>query len=405
MSEVNEIFQLNDDIINGVKLTNRVLECNHQVIKKRVKKILSFDFDIYTHKSNCFDNSNPIFTIILTMYDANIKYIEQSLNSVFEQDYKNTEVILINNGAKGKVEELIVNKFLDNKNATLLQFATHLFDFTKGDLDNPIFNIFNAGLFCSVGDFVYFLSYDDCLSNNYASRMVDLFESNKNCCTAAPLVKVMDEFGVVNVANPISGEKPNNREIYTNGIKLAEDKMRGGILFRYPGGALAVKSELVLSCGGFDDLSDISQLFKFAINGESGLDRDAHLYWRNHSQQGNKKMARNGLLYFNSYDDFIKNYDIYKLHSKVVGMDFADEFMDYFSKLKNLNALNSCAQSYSYGFFPAVKALRQAFNQCPPQTSLKALYMFIYQIPIFLWKDVTPVFIKRIYRKLKRLFI
>lgn len=385
------------DIKHGVKFTARALRCDHPVIKQRIKTISAIEYDLYIHESDCFDNSKPVFTIILTIHDANIKYIKESLTSVFGQNYRNTEVILINNGAHGEVGQLVWRAFLTNRNSKLILVPNNLVNFTASDLDNPIVNLWNAALFCSIGDFVYFLSYDDLLSTDYTERMVELFTANEKCATAAPSVASINEFSEINHDASESFRGGNSRGKYTDGLLLARSYMRGNNLIGFPGGLLAIKSNLVLSCGGFDDVSDLSQLFKFAINGESGFDPQAKLYWRHHSGQSNIMAKEMGLVHYKTYKMFAETYDIRRVHQEIAGVEFAEEFTRYITKASMEVAITSFRDSYRRGLGPGLRALGRVFAECPPWISARAL--------LYLFADLPSVALMRLRRSVSRLLL
>lgn len=95
--------------------------------------------------------SEPLVSIVVPCYNVE-KYVEQCLNSVISQDYKNWECILINDGSIDKTLDLILGfekhdsrfKVLTQENAGLS--ATR-----------------NKGMDNAKGDFIFFLDSDDIL--------------------------------------------------------------------------------------------------------------------------------------------------------------------------------------------------------------------------------------------------
>ena len=98
--------------------------------------------------------------------------------------------------------------------------------------------------------------------------MVQLFVQNEKCCTAAPLVVSINSSSEMNAYATKFFKENNRRSRYTDGVLLAQSYMKGENKIIFPGGLLAVRSNLVLGCGGFDSNNDLSQLFKFAICGK-----------------------------------------------------------------------------------------------------------------------------------------
>ena len=132
------------------------------------------------------------------VYNANKVYIEESINSALSQTYVNTEIIIIDNGTTGDLSNRLESIFLSNSCIKLIKIKESLYNPLLNDFLDPIPNFWNAGLFCSVGEYVYFLSYDDRLSDDYVYKMMNLFNSNNTCLSAAPLVVSINEEGFIN---------------------------------------------------------------------------------------------------------------------------------------------------------------------------------------------------------------
>ena len=384
------------------KIAERVFESVHPMIPKRIAAVKKLNYKLYVHDNTTLDRLKPVFTIILTIYNANISFIKESLKAVFEQTYANTEVILINNGSNAEIEELIWGYFLKNKNARLIETTKNEYDPYKDDVNDPIINLWNAGLFCSVGDYIYFLSYDDTISVDYTERMVALFRENALCTTASPLVRSINEFGEINEIITESLRKGNNRDRYTNGVELAQSYMRQENKILFPGGLLASRSKLVLQMGGFDNMNDWSQLFKFGIHGESGFDPRAGLYWRHHSKQANRHQKSLGLVYVRNCREFLVNYDIESLHRSVCGEDFVREFKKWYAKFSAELSISSVRDALSYGILPYIKATYRLMQEKAPLNFYGNVFV---HLPIDLFKYVsrtyTPRFLKKIYRYFK----
>lgn len=395
----------NECIIAGEKFTERIRNSDNQITQKIIKILSNTEYDLFQHQDFTFDSARPVFTIILTMHDADINFILQSLDSVFAQEYSNTEVILVNNGARGTVGDLIGKYFLQNKNAKLIHTAKNLYNPTAEILYDPIVNFWNASLFCSQGDFVYFMAYDDYLTPNYSERMVKLFTENANCNTAAPLVKSMNEFGEINKEISSVFENKNRRGRYTNGVALAQSYMRGEGKLMFPGGIFAVKSDLVIKLGGFDSMSDLSQLFKFAIHGDSGFDPEAKLFWRHHANQTNKFQTKLGLVYYHAHKIHNEIYNIKQLHMQVANAKFANEYRDYIELETSKECLGAFRKSYKLSFLSGACALSRIFRECPPHIIFKALFYTVVDLPVIIFYKAYMILYKwpiarKLYRKL-----
>jgi len=397
-----------DKIIFCNKFTKRATNCKHPIIKKRIAYLSKIDYNVKAHKITTYEPHKPIFTIILTVHDANLEYIKDSLKSVFGQTYHNTEVVLINNGApnEGAACNLIETYFANNSNAKLITVAKNMYNPELGELLDPLPNLWNAGLFCSTGDYVYFLSYDDKLNLDYVKQMIRLFEDNPKCTSAAPLVVSINAKNDINKKITKMLKLKNNRKRYTKGVNLAKSYMRGENLICFPGGLLAQKSEIVLKYGGFDSVNDYSQIFKFAIHGDSGFDLKATLYWRHHEKQTNKKQKSLGLVYYKLFSNFSSLYNIYQMHLNVAGKDFADEFATYINQLAANQAITSFRDSYIHcGIQSTFSALRNIVTECPMAIIVRIPYYLIRDFPqkvvYILYKNYLPHSLKNFVRKIR----
>ncbi len=384
---------MSDNLVLINKFTERTVSCDRLTIQKRIEFLSRLDYSVTGFQRPEFDKSLPIFTIILTIHDSNIKFIEESLYSVLNQTYTNTEVIIIDHGTSGLLKSTISNvlKSKINSKVKLLRKDTNVYNPSADDFSNQIVNLWHAGLFCSEGDYVYFLACDDKLSLNYVGKMVSLFRGNPMCCSAAPLVISIDENGEVNEQITENLRSNNCRPKYTNGVVLASNLIDGGNMICSPGGLLALKTNLVYECGGFDTQSDLSQFFKFAINGDSGFDSDAILYWRHHKDQTNQLQSKQGLVYYKAYMAFCENYGINELHERVVGKDFADKFQRYWNKRASMQAIYSFRVSYQcYGLASGYRALVNICKECTYRELSSSLFYMIVDSPRMFYNNYTP---------------
>ena len=243
------MIEVSSSIIELDKVSNRVCASDHVRILERLAFLESIDYVVYGHKSCKFISDKPVFTILLTLHDSNLSYVVQSINSVLEQTYPNTELIILDNGSTGEISVFVEEVFLKNSNCKLLRVVHNLYNPMVGD-KNPLFALWNSGLFTSVGDYIYPLSYDDFLSLDYAELMVNLFQENMLCVSASPSVQSVNALGDANTSMSELLRKNNIRNRFESGIYLAENKLKNIDLIDVPGALLAQKSSLVIELGG-----------------------------------------------------------------------------------------------------------------------------------------------------------
>lgn len=382
----------NNALCNVEKFSARAISAENPIIKERMKRLSNMEYSILKHVEDGLDNESLI-TIILTIYNSNIDFIKKSIATIIDQSYNNVEFIIVSNGTTGETFSYIKEIFLKNKHTTLLHFTEHHYNPMATLLDDPIPNLWNAALFCSKGEYVYFLSYDDYLSENYAEKMVCLFKENANCLSAAPLVVSIDENGqIINEPTNLYLRR-NIRGRYTPGLSLAENYIDGGDMVLFPGGLFAHRSDNVLRYGGFDNINDISQLVKLAIQGDSGFDPDATLYWRHHASQANRIQKEMGLIYYKNFAAFS---DLFAMKSVLkdagAAPGFIQKYYQFMDRLAAEGTYGSLKDSlFMYGYASGTKALYNLFKALPKTKYVTAC------------KIAANIFCKKIYSDSKKI--
>lgn len=111
------------------------------------------------------DNQLIDFSIIIPVYNSE-KFIKKCIDSILEQNYKNYEIIVVNDGSTDKSKE-IVKKYKIN-NLRLINQKN------KG-----LSGARNAGLKCALGKYVIFIDADDYVEKNLLielSKYIDKYD-------------------------------------------------------------------------------------------------------------------------------------------------------------------------------------------------------------------------------------
>ena len=259
-----------------------------------------------------YNSIEPIVSVIIDCY-YKLDLVKQSIQSVLDQDYQNVEIVLVDNGAEENVSKYLYDIYTRYKNIALIKFKENQFSWK--DTEVTVVICWNAGLLHAKGEIVGHLNYDDMLSQNCCSRMARLFVENNNCVTAGPLPLSIDFEGNINEEFSERLRINNSRKKYLSGKKLAIDYVTGNPkkYFSAPGGVLFVRKNIILETGGFDRASDVTQVIKFAIFGDSGFDPEAKLYWRHHEGQLNKIAKKKGVVWCTELQNVVKNEKIVEI--------------------------------------------------------------------------------------------
>lgn len=105
-------------------------------------------------------------SIIIPNYNGE-KFIAKCINSVIDQDYKNKEIIIIDDGSTDNSKN-IIQSFINNKDVKIS---------FQHNLNASIAR--NEGLKIATGDYVLFLDSDDILCENVISSVVSEMERNR----------------------------------------------------------------------------------------------------------------------------------------------------------------------------------------------------------------------------------
>jgi glycosyltransferase involved in cell wall biosynthesis len=349
------------------------------------------DYHFFPAIKEEYDSSNLIFSIVIDCY-YKLGLVKASIQSVLNQYYKNVELVIVDNGAQPDVSNYVNDIYLYEKNVTLIKFEKN--QFSWNDTEKPVAICWNAGVLNSKGDIVAHLSYDDMLSKNCVEKMAKLFSDNKNCVTAGPLPVSIDLYGEVNKELSNKIESRNKRPRYIDGRKMAIDFITGSPkkYFASPGGVLFVKKDIISNTGGFDRASDLTQIIKFAIYGESGFDKEAKLYWRHHDGQLNKVGKKNGVVWCHILREVEKNESIVDSWSSLFSSKDVSMLKRYIRKQPVHDAL-----SISIGYIRNKEFRAYLLN----------LYYIFYKCPIIFLYIVfySPVeMIKIVIQKILQIF-
>lgn len=124
----------------------------------------------------------PLISIIVPIYNAEL-YLEETINSVLNQTYKNFELLLINHNSTDN-SSLIVNNF--TKKDTRVRVVN--LDINKGGPAYPR----NVGIELSKGEYIAFLDSDDVWWEKKLEKQLKVLQSS-DCDIVHTLANTIDE--------------------------------------------------------------------------------------------------------------------------------------------------------------------------------------------------------------------
>lgn len=271
--------------------------------------------------------SNPqMLTVIMDTYNRP-GLLKEAVDALFRQTYDNLEIILVNNAATEETKEYLHRIATSDRRVKLVHFSENQYSFN--DPLKMIDVCLNAGLEVATGDYVWYQADDDLIADDYAEKMVRLFEGNPDCTTAAGLPVSIDIDGAVTEPSPRTS---NHRPRYMSGRDLALGVVRGDRnLFSAPGSIFTIRREVLERSGGLHRALELSHLYGIVPFGVTGFDETALLYWRRHEGQLNLQLSASGWVGTDETFSLLRDWEIegrWQIH----GADVAREVVSSIKK-------------------------------------------------------------------------
>lgn len=314
--------------------------------------------------------SKPIFTIIMDTYNRSA-LLKEAVNSLFRQTYDNIEIILINNGATDETVEYLHEIASKDKRIKLVHFKEN--QYSPNDPTKMLDTCLNAALKIAKGDYIWYQSDDDLISDNYAEKMISLFEGNSECITAAGLPISIDLKGHVLDSQ---SRTHNFRPRYMPGHLVTLDHLKGGTMFSAPGTIFTIKREILIKSGGYHRSIELSHILGIVPFGITGFDETAILYWRRHQNQLNKQLNVAGHIGITETLTLLKDWKI-KERLSIFGEPLAKEMVSIIKKKLCITAATwFVINLYSLRFRASLRIIHDIWF----------LFFFWTKTSFFLWK-------------------
>ena len=109
----------------------------------------------------------PLISVIIPIYNSE-KYLSKCVYSILNQNYKNLEVVLVNDGSADNSLSICEKIKLEDDRITII-------DIPNGGVSNAR----NTGLLKAKGEYIQFIDSDDFVDKNYIKTLYDLIVSTK----------------------------------------------------------------------------------------------------------------------------------------------------------------------------------------------------------------------------------
>ena len=112
--------------------------------------------------------TNPVVSVIIPVYNVE-KYLEECIDSVLNQTYKDIEIILVDDGSTDSSGDICDRYAENNKNICVIHQK-------NGGLSAAR----NAGLGEACGEYVYFLDSDDYISSDAIEKLISIAKNDNS---------------------------------------------------------------------------------------------------------------------------------------------------------------------------------------------------------------------------------
>jgi GT2 family glycosyltransferase len=184
----------------------------------------------------------PFVSIILLNYNG-VKYIQSCIDSILKSDYRNFELIVVDNSSSDQSLDIVEREFQDNR-ITIIRSDRNL-GFAAGN---------NLGVRHAKGNYVVLLNIDTVVEEQWLTQLIRLMESDGTIGVAQPKLLSLTNRSVYDSAGDYI-------DFYGNNFRLAgewEEKDEGQYdtireIFSARGAALITRKEIVEKVGLFDE--------------------------------------------------------------------------------------------------------------------------------------------------------
>lgn len=124
-------------------------------------------------------DDKPLISIITVVYNGE-KHLEQTIQSVISQTYKNVEYIIIDGGSTDGTLD-IIHKY------------EHMIDYWVSEKDAGIYDAMNKGISLAAGEWIGLINADDWYESNACEAVAEYFKKKSGAYVFHGIMKMYDE--------------------------------------------------------------------------------------------------------------------------------------------------------------------------------------------------------------------
>ena len=278
------------------------------------------------------DNLNPLVSVIIPNYN-HARYLEQRLDSVFNQTYQNFEVIILDDCSTDNSLE-VINRYKDNP---------HLSQIVVNETNSgSVFKQWDKGINLAKGELIWIAESDDCCELIMLEELAKAYEKKPNRVLAfSSYVRLYDNGSVV---------KEKERAIqYYRGRRFVSHWMSLYCVVRNASGAIFSKK-------AYEQLPDTFKSYKACGD---------YLFWTQIAEQGRVVYVPKNLTYFRIHNETVTS------SSFATGNEAVEsrKVLDY---IRNRYYLSCFQEAKIYAFKDMVYANGDYRDQASKERSLQA---------------------------------
>ncbi len=127
-----------------------------------------FVIGYYLKMLEVYRNCRPLVSVILATFNR-ADYLKTSIDSVIVQDFKNWELIIVDDGSTDNTFEIAYHYIEQYENIKYIRHLNKKLSLSK-----------NTGIQASVGKYIAFIDSDDTYNPDYLIKRVEFMENNPN---------------------------------------------------------------------------------------------------------------------------------------------------------------------------------------------------------------------------------